>query len=101
MAKSKSENTLTGDIATLLRERWALVAVLTAFLLLLAVVVAWLLVRQPLASADNESCKMRLLVETEKGGSEWLSVKPKNNEPAAVEFNEKTLIHRIEISGCS
>jgi hypothetical protein len=97
----KTKDSLRGDIATLLRERWALVAMLTAFLLLLAVVVAWLLTRQPLATADSEPCQMRLLVESEKGGPEWLSVKPTDNEPAAVQFEEKTLIRRVEITGCS
>lgn len=95
--KTEKTPSLGNDIIALLRERWQLFTVLLAFLLLLALVVAYFLMQ---AQTRDTECVMRLLVETESGGSQWLTVKPKNGEPAGVAFEEPTFVHRVEIDGC-
>ncbi|HEC13287.1 MAG TPA: hypothetical protein ENI80_08600 [Acidiferrobacteraceae bacterium] len=92
---------MTTEIINLIKERWPLVV--GGIGLLVFIVVASQYVYQhgvTARNADNDPCVIKLLIETESGGQQWMTISPKDNAPSRADFEEETRIHRVEITSC-
>ncbi|NOZ10195.1 MAG: hypothetical protein GXP09_04010 [Gammaproteobacteria bacterium] len=89
------------EVINLVKERWPLVVGSIVFLVLL-VIASQYVYKHGIAtrSTSNEPCVIKLLIETESGGQQWMTITPKDNTLSRADFEEMTRIHRIEIVSC-
>ena len=100
--KEKSEKTnLATEVVELVKERWPLVAGTLVFLIAL-VIASHYVYKEGLAvrGSDNEQCVIRLLIESQEGGKQWMTITPKDNSPSIAEFEGVARLHRIEATSC-